>query len=88
MKTLISQQSGYSMIVSGNIPKLSISYLKSKVVDRSIWSDLFTNKAKECLELAIKRHLSGLGANVASQVFSKFQVTDEVLKSCRKFYQS
>ena len=86
METTISQYSGYRMIVSGKIPKLSTSYIKSQVVNEEVWPDLFTNMAKERLKAAVLKHLSGLGANVSNQVMNKFEITDEVVAACRRKY--
>lgn len=86
MKSTISPDSGYRLIVSEKIPKLSTSYIKSKVVDKDVWSDLFTNRAKEKLKTALFMHLCGLGANVSDQVMNKFAITDEVVAACKKKY--
>ena len=83
MKPNISDSQGYQMVASGNLPKLSIGYLK-----KSLWCDLYTNKAKECLEHAIQRHLAGLGANVSTQVMNQFEITKVVLTACRKTYKN
>ncbi len=46
----ITPAQGYQMIVTNRIPKLSIGYLKSKIVDRDVWSNLYLNNSKEQLE--------------------------------------
>jgi len=82
----ISRESGYQMIVNNRIPKLTIGYIKKNIVDRDVWADLFTTHAEQNLRIAIKRHLSGLGANVTEQLIGRLVVDEQMLRSLRSKY--
>ena len=70
------------------LPKLSVTYIKKNILDKDLWSDLHTNRAKENLELAIRNHFSDYGVNITGQIMSKFEITDEVLSKLRKTYKA